>query len=216
MVHVLTRRQLDALRPVVREPLLLLPQGVDTDVFRPAPRRPARPFTVGIAGNRHSRNEKGIELVEEACARLGMDVEVAEQDFGAGHRGKEEMAAWYHDLDVYCCMSRSEGLCNPVLEAGASGLPLISTRTGIAEEIVRDGENGLLIDRSTDQLAAALERLRADSGLRARLAAGLHETIARDWSWDTRIHGFERMFEQFFALGGNSSPDRWFRRWRLA
>jgi len=212
MVHVLNQRQFDELRPVVREPLLLVAHGVDTAVFAPAARRPTRPFTVGIAGNRKSRNEKGIELVEEACRQLGLDVALAEQDFTGGHRNKAEMAQFYRGLDVYCCMSRSEGLCNPVLEAGASGVPLISTRCGIAAEIIRDGENGLLVERSVEALAAALRRLLDDPGMGTRLGTQLRATVLQDWSWDMRIHDFERMFEQFFALPESRWPRRWFPR----
>jgi len=216
MLHVLTRSQYEHLRPVVHEPLLRVPHGVDTAVFRPGPDRGARPFTIGIAGNRRSHNAKGIELVEEAGARLGLPVTVAEQDFAGGHRDKQQMADWFHGIDVYCCMSRTEGLCNPVLEAGACAVPVVSTPVGIVPEIIRDGENGLVIERSVDALVHALARLRDDRELRTRIAAGLHRTIVEDWSWDTRAFDYARMFEQFLALPAADGPAQWFRRLGLA
>lgn len=56
----------------------------------------------------------------------------------------------YYHADAHVCMSLTEGLNNPSLEAGAMGIPLISTRCGAAEEIIKDGENGFLIDRDVN------------------------------------------------------------------
>ncbi len=52
----------------------------------------------------------------------------------------------YHALDVYVVPSRQEGGPKAVLESMASGIPLVTTRVGQAQEIVEHGRNGWLVD----------------------------------------------------------------------
>jgi glycosyltransferase involved in cell wall biosynthesis len=85
---------------------------------------------------------------------------------------RDELARAYHALDAYLVTSRQEGGPKSVLEAMATGVPLLTTRVGQAPEMVRDGENGLLADvDDVDALAGAVQRVHQDSALRARLRA---------------------------------------------
>lgn len=58
---------------------------------------------------------------------------------------KDESPHIYSNADVFVMPSLNEGMSNNLLEALASGLPVLMTPTGGAEELVRDGENGYLI-----------------------------------------------------------------------
>ena len=58
---------------------------------------------------------------------------------------KEESPDIYNNTDVFVMPSLNEGMSNNLLEALASGLPVLMTPTGGAQELVRDGENGYLI-----------------------------------------------------------------------
>ena len=65
-----------------------------------------------------------------------------------------------------------------VLEAMASGCPVISTATGGIVDMIADGENGLLIPPGDEgRLSAAMDRLLKDAGLRTRLAAAAQERV---------------------------------------
>ena len=75
-------------------------------------------------------------------------------------------------MDVFVLPSRAEGFSLALIEALAAGLPVVSTRVGIAPDIVTNGEQGLLVSRGDgDSLRGALMTLAADPALRARLAA---------------------------------------------
>lgn len=67
-----------------------------------------------------------------------------------------------------------------VLEAMASGRPVIATATGGIVDMIADGENGLLVPPGDEgKLSAAIDRLLNDADLRARLGAGAQERVRR-------------------------------------
>ena len=73
-----------------------------------------------------------------------------------------------------------ENLPHTVLEALAVGSPVIATAVGGVPEIVRDGDNGLLVPAgSPEALADAIRRFFADEGLRARLAERAAQSVAQ-------------------------------------
>ncbi len=100
-------------------------------------------------------------------------------------RNAEEMREFYQSLHVYVCASRSEGASNPVLEAAACGLPVVTTAVGIMPELIRDGENGFFVRRDVEDIAGKLRRLRDDPDLRERMGRAAREAVE---AWDWRHH----------------------------
>ncbi|WP_295889011.1 glycosyltransferase family 4 protein [uncultured Thiohalocapsa sp.] len=91
-------------------------------------------------------------------------------DIGAvewwGHR--TDMPAVLAQAHIVCLPSYREGLPTILIEAAAAGLPLVATDVPGCREVVREGENGLLVPpRNAEALAEALARLAADAALRA-------------------------------------------------
>ncbi len=84
----------------------------------------------------------------------------------------DDMASVFADAAIVCLPSYREGLPKALLEAAASGRPIVTTDVPGCREIVEHDVNGLLVPaRNAQALAAALHRLIADPVLRARLAA---------------------------------------------
>lgn len=72
-------------------------------------------------------------------------------------------------LDVFSLFSVSEGMSNTILEAMASGLPVVATNVGGADEMVVDGDTGYLVaPKDPDALADAYARLAADASRHPR------------------------------------------------
>ena len=126
-----------------------------------------------LVGSTSARDERGFhERLVEAVARENLGDRVA----FTGH--STDVTAELRQMDVFVLPSRSEGYSLALLEALQAGLPVVSTRVGIAPEVIADGDNGLLVDRDdVDALAEALRRVGADPALRARLAAGARRGV---------------------------------------
>jgi len=96
----------------------------------------------------------------------------------------EELANVYAAADVFCFPSTTDTFGQVMLEAAASGLPVVAAEAGGASELVAHGETGLLV-RPDDEaaLAAALTQLLDDDVLRERLGAeGLARARRRSWA----------------------------------
>lgn len=82
----------------------------------------------------------------------------------------DDMAELYRQADAFVLSSDTEGMPNVVLEAMASGLPVVAARVGGVEEVIRSGENGLLFEpHDARGLEEALDRLVSGKDLRVRL-----------------------------------------------
>jgi GT2 family glycosyltransferase len=90
--------------------------------------------------------------------------------------------------------SRHEGFCLPVLEAMATGLPVVCTDADGNRDFCRDGDNCLMPAPDPRAVRDALKRVFDDGELRRRLAdAGLR--TAREYDWNRRLDDLERFFE---------------------
>jgi len=119
--------------------------------------------TLAIAGD-------GPDLpdLRRKVAALGLDGRV----HFLGPLSRDGVLALYRAADASLLTSSWENFPHTVVEALAVGTPVIATRVGGVPELVRDGENGLLISAcDRDALAAAIRRLLDEPGLRERLAA---------------------------------------------
>ena len=103
----------------------------------------------------------------------------------AGYASYDEAPDRLRGGDVFVSPTYSEGFSNTILEAMASGLPVVSTETVGVVDCLTDGENGLLVPvGAVDELADAVVRLLTDGDLRRRLAARALGDARRLYSWE--------------------------------
>lgn len=177
--------------------------GVDLAVFQPLP-----DGAVGKAALRRRLGLPPGQLalfVGTFSERKGADIFAAAVDLASGWSGamlgegplaqaladghpsvaqhrpvaSEDVPAWLQAADVVVVPSRREPLGLAAVEALACGTAVVASAVGGLKEVVRDGENGLLVPPTDPSaLAAALLRL-ADPALRERLAAAGPASVAR-------------------------------------
>ncbi|OHB57315.1 MAG: hypothetical protein A2173_02965 [Planctomycetes bacterium RBG_13_44_8b] len=83
----------------------------------------------------------------------------------------------YHCLDVYMVTSRQEGGPKSVLESMASGIPLVTTRVGQAADLVKNEQNGMMVDvGDTEALAFSCEKVLNAQQLRKKIIVNAAET----------------------------------------
>ncbi len=121
-----------------------------------------------------------LEAAQALAASLGLDVAFT------GYADYDAAPALYRQADIFVSPTHAEGFSNTILEAMASGLPVVSCRAVGVMDCLRDGENGLMTaPGDVPALADALRRVIADAALRRRLAATALEECRRLYSWGT-------------------------------
>ena len=102
----------------------------------------------------------------------------------------DELPALYNAVDLYVGVSRrfdlmAEGFGIALVEASASGLPVVGGRSGGVPDAVRDGETGLLVDPDDPgAVAHAITRLLGDAELRRRMGAAGRRAVETYYNWD--------------------------------
>jgi glycosyltransferase involved in cell wall biosynthesis len=103
---------------------------------------------------------------------------------------RDALAKLYHALDLYLVTSREEGGPMALMESMSSGVPVVSTRVGMAPDLIRDGVSGALVDvDDVDALARRASGLLAlQDGAAALRAAAREDVKVADWSVVGRRH----------------------------
>lgn len=103
-------------------------------------------------------------------------------------------------LDIFVCSSHSEGFSLTTVQAMASGVPVVATRSGGPEEIITDGVDGLLVPPGDPEgLAAAVLQLSRDEGLGRKLVRQARAVSEQGFSIDRMLGEYERLYGE--ALG---------------
>jgi glycosyltransferase involved in cell wall biosynthesis len=108
----------------------------------------------------------------------------------------EELPLWYRAADAFVFPSRKEGWGLAVLEAMASGLPVVVTDIPVFREYLLPGQDALLVPPGQPaSLAAAMREMTTDTGLRARLRrAGAR--VAGRFRWEDTARRHQSVYER--------------------
>lgn len=123
-----------------------------------------------------------LDATRERAASHGIEALVG----FSGYAAYDDAPAIYHRQDVFVSPTYAEGFSNTVLEAMASGLPVLSCVAVGVMDCIRNDENGLLVQPGdVPAQAEALRRLIGDPALRRRLASAALEECRRTYSWES-------------------------------
>ena len=183
--------------------------------------RAGRRFTIGYAG--HLYPWKGADLVIEAVAALpdvqavivgghegepdlarlkafAVELNCASRVTFTGLIPPPQVAATWTQVDVLVLPNRASAISSEftsplkLFEYMASGRPIVSSDLPSLREVLRDGENALLVQPGNPQaLVAAIARIKDDAALGARLAERAREDV-REFTWSRRAERLDALF----------------------
>jgi glycosyltransferase involved in cell wall biosynthesis/predicted metal-dependent phosphoesterase TrpH len=197
-------------------------RGVDTSRFDPALRAPGcRPGEVTVLYAGRLTTEKGADLLADAFLRAhaldprlrlllaggGTEEAALRERLGSratflGWLEGEDLARAYASADLFLFASTTDTFGQVILEAQASGLPVVAVGEGGPRTLIEDGRTGLLRPPDPDALADAVRELAWAPARRRRLAAAALEEV-RGRTWERAL---ERLAQGYrLALGDEAS-----------
>ena len=163
------------------------PNGFDPARFHPLGRREG-PMRIGWAGNIRDPVKRFHELVRPACEGR------FELRTAPGNLAHKQMNRFYNSVDVFVVSSKHEGEPLTLIEAMAAGCFPVCVDVGIVPELVRHGENGLVVDGSPKAFAEAFQW--CQQHLETVRAAGEKnaEWAKRERAWEVTASTFKAAF----------------------
>ena len=121
----------------------------------------------------------------DSLRRQARDLGISERITFAGAVGQDRIREHYFAADAFCLPSLGEGIPVVLMEALASGLPVIASNTMGIPELIEDGATGLLVSPGRpEDLAAAIEQLARDRSLGGRLGAAGRDRVMKEFNLD--------------------------------
>lgn len=172
-----------------------IPNGVDRRVFKPKiniEKRPNKVLWCGSTGHQTVKGYRDILVpLRNLLKRKGIELDLKlTNSMRRDKLNHKQMAEWYNTGRIYVVASKNEGTPNPALEAASCGCPVVSTRVGNMPELIKDGVNGYLCDRSVTSLYTAI--MKANQNIKPMSDSMLKEIAP--WDWSIRAPEFYDLF----------------------
>jgi glycogen(starch) synthase len=197
----------------------IVPGATDTHRFTPHDRTALQDPPVLLFHGRVDRRKGVLDLLDAlpdgvrlVVSGIGPDLDEArersdDRTVFLGYTAPEDAPAVYRSADVFVSPTYSEGFSNTVLEAMASGLPVVSTRSvGVVDCLTHEVDGLLSEPGDVPGLRHSLERLLGDEGLRTRLAATALEEVRRLYSWPVLARSIDAVYDE---LAGTAPDLAW-------
>jgi glycosyltransferase involved in cell wall biosynthesis len=205
----------------------IIPNGVDAEQFAVSNGSWSPPRILSVGRVVH---QKGFDLGLRALAQLkelqwewtiGGDgpqmqrLRAMAQE--AGLRDRIHFAGWlpasqlrerYTSANLFLFPSRQEGMPNAVLEAMASGLPVVATKISGNEELVIDGKTGALVPaENVDALREALRLLLVDAQKCERMGRAARQRVEESFTWTRVADQYEKILERCGRISDGDPGD---------
>lgn len=195
-----------------KKPTAEITDGVDLSMFGPENVErfhsiQGRPVTIGWVGNsrfwgNRSEDLKGVHTILnpaiEELQEEGMNLVKFYADKQERCIPHSQMREYYSRIDLYICTSRIEGTPNPLLEAMACGVPVISTDVGIVPEALGEFQRQFILkERTVDSLKKAVRKMLSSAD---NLRKCSEENLIRikNWTWEQKCMQYGAFFEAAF------------------
>ncbi len=106
-----------------------------------------------------------------------------------------------YNSDVFLYYSHHDNFPNVILEAMASGLPVLTNKVGAVKEMIESGVDGLIAE-DDEQYVGYLKRLVSDTDLRKRLGVEARRKVERCFNWNILVDRYIEIYEKVLSTGG--------------
>jgi len=198
--------------------VLVIPNGVDTQRFKPAERN-SRHSRVVVGNVGSLRRVKNQALLIRACARLaaaGIELELRIAGEGP-ERSKllriaesmnfteqltlcgyvNDVPDFLRDLDIFVLSSDSEAHPNALLEAMACGIPSVGTRVGSVAEVLDEGRYGQIVEPGhVEDMTQAIRMLIHNTDLQRELRSTGRQRVCDTYSMECMAAAYTELYER--------------------
>ncbi|MBZ5576924.1 MAG: glycosyltransferase family 4 protein [Acidobacteriia bacterium] len=129
--------------------------------------------------------QKGAPLAEEAARLAGVPL-----------RWTTDLEGDLRDAALFVYITYSEGLGSASLLAMSAGVPVIASRVGGLPEIIRDGENGLLVDNTAPAIAEVIRKFTDSPDLAARLGLAARQSVQENFTIGRMVRRTMEVYRQ--------------------
>ena len=138
----------------------------------------------------------GEGVLLDNLEKLAIQLKIKEKVFFLGGKNREEIPQIFKIMDIYVLTSKSEGLPTVLIEAGASGVPVVSFDVGGVRNIVIDGKTGFLIPSGNLELMTeAIIKLLDNSSKREEMGREAKEYVKK-FDVSEMVKNTESLYEE--------------------
>jgi glycosyltransferase involved in cell wall biosynthesis len=194
----------------------IIPNGVDFEFYKSADRDWSSPRLLSVGRVVH---QKGLDLAMRALDGLKQlnwewhiagdgpqlpGLQALAKELGIGDRvhflgwqSRGQLIEAYKQANVFLFPSRHEGMPNAMLEAMASGLPVVASCIAGSEELVLDRKTGYLFpSEDIESLQAALRQILSDAALREQMGTASRLHAEANYSWASTAQQYALLLEK--------------------
>ena len=200
----------------IKKPEMVIQDGVDLELFKPKNLERFKNIEnsvlkIGWVGNskftdtENDDDLKGVHKILipaiEELKREGYGIEEKFADRNDKMIPHNEMPNYYNGIDMYICTSKTEGTPNPVLEAMACGIPVISTDVGIVPEVFGEKQKGFIMkERTKECLKENIIKIIDNKNILDELSKENLKQI-KAWNWKEMSKKFKIFFDNNLKNG---------------
>ena len=194
----------------------IIPNGIDLQAYSSMDRDWSFPRLLSVGRVVH---QKGLDLAMRALGglkqltwewriagdgpqmqilqSLAKELGIADRVQFLGWQSSEQLIESYKQANVFLFPSRHEGMPNAMLEAMASGLPIIATCIAGSEELVLDDKTGYLVpSEDIESLQTALKKLLSDPARREQMGYASRAHAEANYSWESTARQYALLLEK--------------------
>ena len=194
----------------------VIPNGVDLEHYQVAHRDWSPPRLLSVGRIVH---QKGLDLAMHALGglkeldwewwiagdgpqmpslqSLAQELGIKDRVVFLGWQSRQQIVESYKQSNVFLFPSRHEGMPNALLEAMASGLPVVATCIAGNEELVVEGETGYLVPvEDIEALQGKLKNILSNSTLRQQMGQASRRRVEETYRWESTAQQYATLLEK--------------------